>query len=162
MLEEEPPLFSFVFAASLTGSFVRLFQIGSFCVLGDTPRPQGITAEQQDTLLDFAATAVRLFVDRRYKHQTLHSQGQVLASHDGMAPLMGLQLSLSCLKEQGQLDKSQTELVHTAASCAEVMSRIFQKTICNLRGGGLDAAAPPGTPSMQKLADLVHRLHQVC
>ena len=120
------------------------YKIGSMCVFSTTPRPlhsnNNTDDDCQDALLDLAATAMRLLVDLRYRQQTQQNKEHVLActSHDVLTPLTGLQLSISLLQDdaalQAKLDEAQRELVQTASSCANVMTRIFQTTIDTLRG----------------------------
>jgi tetratricopeptide (TPR) repeat protein len=49
------------------------FKLGTFCVEGPDPRPEGLTHEEQVKLKEFAAKAMKLMVDRRSVMQRVHS-----------------------------------------------------------------------------------------
>ena len=115
------------------------YRLGNFCILDTKPRPAGFNQDQQDRLVDLAQTAMRILVDRRERKRSQMNHEQLIArtAHDLITPLSGLQLSLSVLKEDGnintKLDKHQRDLIHTACSCADVMSRFCQTAIKDLR-----------------------------
>jgi tetratricopeptide (TPR) repeat protein len=48
------------------------YKLGTFCVEGPEPRPEGLTKEQQDKLKEFAAKAMKLMVERRSVMQRAH------------------------------------------------------------------------------------------
>ena len=82
---------------------------------------------------------IQLMVDRRYRLQTRENPAQLIAytAHDLMTPLTGVQLSLSLLKDdedvQRQLSSHHLELIKTAANCSDLMIRICQTVIKTLR-----------------------------
>jgi len=121
------------------------YKLGDFCVWDSTPRPGGLTEEEQDTLRDMANMTVKVMVDRRYQlekkqqeeqqrlekdQRTVGGQVQALASsaQDMMTRLSGLQLSLSLLKEDDQvqttLGEQQLGLLHAALNNANEMVRM--------------------------------------
>jgi len=121
------------------------YKLGTFCVIDSVPRPHGLNQEQQDTLRDLADMTVKVLVDRRYQlekkqqGQTIAPAAQMIANtaHDLMTPLTGLQLSLSLLKDDEEvraaLGEHQLELLHTAASCSDLMVRICENAVAGLR-----------------------------
>ncbi|GKY99810.1 hypothetical protein MPSEU_000934800 [Mayamaea pseudoterrestris] len=120
------------------------FRIGVFGVA--SKRPSTMSRQDQGLLSGFADLAMRHLVDRRRKLDLEENLKRAVActSHDIMTPLMGLQLSLSLLKEDDDLDKilddDQREALATADNCVS--------TMCQL-----------GKSAMQDLAELVDRLH---
>lgn len=174
------------------------YKLGTFCIIDGVPRPQGLNQEQQDTLRDLADMTVKVLVDRRFQlekkqqGQTIAPAAQMIANtaHDLMTPLTGLQLSLSLLKDDDEvraaLGEQQLELLHTAASCSDLMVRICENAVAGLRitpgaedtagdnngsssltlgdpmlatGTGLGMIATPQTET--RVADLVKSLHMI-
>lgn len=111
-------------------------RLGTFAIVGNHPRKDGLTPEQKTCLKDLADTVMEELT--RYKHakqleKTLQEAKNKLAtlSHDLMTPLTGVQLSLSLLQgdtalHQQVLLEHQKECIATAASCAAVMGDICE------------------------------------
>ena len=117
------------------------YKLGTFCIIDSTPRPNGLSQEQRDTLRDLADMTVKVMVDRRYQMEKKRREdpAQLIAytAHDLMTPLTGLQLSLSLLKEDEEaksaLQEHHLELLKTATSCTDLMVRICQNSMTGLR-----------------------------
>lgn len=58
------------------------YKLGTFCVEGPEPRPQGLTHEEQLLLKGFAKDAMDLMVQRRQRIQTAHKNANVLGNED--------------------------------------------------------------------------------
>ena len=92
-------------------------------------------------LKDLADMTVKVLVDRRYQlekkqqSEAVAPAAQLIANiaHDLMTPLTGLQLSLSLLKEdeevQSALGEHHLELLHTAMGCSDLMVRICENAV---------------------------------
>jgi CheY-like chemotaxis protein/signal transduction histidine kinase len=108
-------------------------------VIDVKPRPGGFTKSQNDTLVDLAAMAVKVMVDRRNQLESREDPARLIAytAHDLMTPLTGVQLSLSLLTEDEEvcqkLNPHQMELLTTASSCSDLMIRICETAIDSLR-----------------------------
>jgi len=147
------------------------FKIGNFCLIDNRARVEGMTADERETLMDFAKTTVKIMVDRRYRILMKEKREQMIAytAHDLMTPLSGLQLSLSLLTDdtdlQEKVDIHQKEMLATATSCTEIMARICQSALENLREEVQpDYTIGPTTTSggsLCQLTDLVGCLYQV-
>jgi signal transduction histidine kinase len=120
-------------------NYVIGYKLGTLCIIDSRPRPMGLTLDEQDTLHDLADMTMKVMVDRRYQLQTRENPAQLIAytAHDLMTPLTGVQLSLSLLKEdeevQRNLGSHHLELLKTAANCSDLMIRICQTVIDTLR-----------------------------
>lgn len=139
------------------------YKLGTLCIVDTRPRPAGLSEDEKDALRDLADMVIKLMVDRRFRLQTEEqeqaeepveeptpaSPAQLIAytAHDLMTPLTGVQLSLSLLKDdeevQRQLGSHHLELVKTAANCSDLMLRICQTVIDTLRQETA-AGAPAG------------------
>lgn len=143
------------------------YKVGNFCIIDTKARPGGLSDQLRLTLLDLAAMTVEVLVTRKYRLETKDKQEQLVAyaSHDLMTPLQGLNLSLTLLKEEDEnkkLEEHQAELVSTAILCADVMTRICQATVQDLRGERPKIDDPMGESSnLCVLTDLVHCFRQV-
>jgi GAF domain-containing protein len=115
------------------------YRIGNFCLLGTKPRPEGLSEAELMTLVDFAAMAVKVLVDRRYRRDTEIKQDLIVAhtAHDLITPLTGLQMSLNLLNEDvsltSRMDDEQQELLSTAIVCTDIMSRFCHVTLADLK-----------------------------
>jgi CheY-like chemotaxis protein/signal transduction histidine kinase len=112
------------------------YKLGTFCIIDDKPWPNGLTQDQQDTLKDFAAMAMKAMVDRRQiasQHDTAHLVA--CTAHDLLTPLMGVQLSLSLLEEEATSSMSEhhQECLSNAIRSSDWLHRICQNTIETLR-----------------------------
>lgn len=137
-----PPHIRFYAGSPLTSP--EGFKLGTFCIIDSVPRPQGLTVEQQETLHDLADMTVKVLVDRRLQlEKKRHSEAgapaaQIIANtaHDLITPLTGLQLSLSLLKDdeevQSALGEHHIELLQTAVSCSDLMVRICENALAGL------------------------------
>jgi CheY-like chemotaxis protein len=136
----QPPHLRFYAAASLISP--EGYRLGTLCVIDPVPRPNGLTADETQTLIDLAELTVKVMVDRRYqleqaalREQERPDPVQLLTktAQDLMAPLTGIQLSLSMLREdelvQSVLDDRQTKLLDTAAAGSDLAIRIWQDTL---------------------------------
>jgi CheY-like chemotaxis protein/signal transduction histidine kinase len=132
----------------------------------------GLTLDEQDTLHDLADMTMKVMVDRRYQLQTRENPAQLIAytAHDLMTPLTGVQLSLSLLKEdeevQRQLGSHHLELLKTAANCSDLMIRICQTVIDTLRQETpaslpTDLMGSTGNIPVTKMAELVSSLSMI-
>lgn len=135
-------------------------------------RPGGLTLEEQGSLHDFADMTVKVMVDRRYQLQTRENPAQLIAytAHDLMTPLTGVQLSLSLLNQdedvQRQLGSHHLELLKTAANCSDLMIRICQTVIDTLRQETpaslpTDLMGSTGNIPVTKMAELVSSLSMI-
>lgn len=116
------------------------YKLGTLCVLDTVPRPDGLSPEEQENLLDLASMAVKAAVDhKRVKFQEYEDPAQLIAytAHDLMTPLTGVQISLSLLSEdksfRSKTNEDQREIIHTASECTDVMGRICQTAISSFR-----------------------------
>ena len=135
------------------------YKLGDFCVWDTTPRPNGLTAEEKETLRDMANMTVKVMVDRRYqlekkkeedekRKQLQHDeqlkvqaigqgQGVSVTAQDMMSPLSGLQLSLSLLKEDEQVKSSlgeqHRELINAAANSANMVVRMCRDVMLGMQ-----------------------------
>lgn len=126
------------------------YKLGTVCIISDEPRPEGLTPDEQLSLMDLANMAVEVMVDRRAKLERRENPAELIAyaAHDLMTPLTGVQLSLSLLSDdedvQRKLGSHQLELISTATNCADLMIRIC-KTMDSLRRGVAAEAAEADT-----------------
>lgn len=115
------------------------YKLGTFCIIDDKVRPEGLSADDVATLTDLADMVIDVMVTRRQKLNSQENPAQLIAhtSHDLMTPLTGVQLSLSLLKEDEEvrrrLDDHQVELLTTAATCSDLMIRICETSMASLR-----------------------------
>lgn len=133
------------------------YKLGTLCVLSREPRPQGITLEEKQNLMELAALAVQAAVDhKRHKAEEINDPAQLIAytAHDLLTPLTGVQLSLSLLMEDedfsSKLTAQQREMVSTAANCTDVMGRICQTAIDSFRGSQKKEAGKTAKAEAQK------------
>lgn len=70
-----PPYIRFYAGASLISP--EGYKLGTFCVISDQPRPEGLTEEQKQTLTDLADMTVKAMVERRreLERQEMQRQG---------------------------------------------------------------------------------------
>jgi GAF domain-containing protein len=116
------------------------YRLGTLCIVSEKARPSGLDASEQRVLKDLAAMTVQLMVDRRnmIDHQGRHA-AQMIAStaHELMTPLTGIQLSLSMLKDDDELrnflGSKRLELLNTGIACADLIQRICQSSVDDLR-----------------------------
>lgn len=142
------------------------YKLGNFCIIDSEPRPAGLTLEEKQNLRELAELAVDAMVERkRQKLRVLEDKSQIIActAHDLLTPLFGVQMSLSLLLEDEELQRKlsapQKELIVTAGSCTNVMNRICQHAIDSFR------SHEPLVEKQQKghivVEDLVKNLHMV-
>jgi len=118
------------------------YKLGDFCIWDTTPHPNGFSDEEKDSLRDLANMTVQVMVDRRFQllernrqenkqtHQESPEESEIPAqmldstAQALMPPLSGLQLALSLLMEdddlQSALENQQRMLLNTAADHANV------------------------------------------
>mmetsp|Transcript_23736 Transcript_23736/g.34605 ORF Transcript_23736/g.34605 Transcript_23736/m.34605 type:complete len:962 (-) Transcript_23736:631-3516(-) len=116
-------------------------KLGTLCIIDSKVRPGGMTLEEKQNLRELAALVMDSMEQRRQDRIRLAEEKSKLiacTAHDLLTPLCGVQLSLSLLLEdeylRSVLDENQKELIQTAGSCSDVMSRICHQAIENFRG----------------------------
>lgn len=124
------------------------YKLGTLCVLDRKARPQGLTLEEKQNLMELASLAVQAAVDhRRTKVDEYTDPAQMIAytAHDLLTPLTGVQLSLSLLMEdeefRSKLSPQHREMISTASSCTDVMGKICQTAIDSFRERGKASTA---------------------
>ena len=149
------------------------YKLGTFCLIDTKPRQSGLSLEEKQNLRELAALAVDAMVERkREKLRSLEHKSQIIActAHDLLTPLNGVQMSLSLLLEddelQQRLSPNQKELIVTAESCADVMNRICQHAMESFRNWKPDASVLDESSSSNKsghivVQELVKNLHVV-
>ena len=150
------------------------YKLGTLCVLDTKPRPEGLSLEEKQNLMEFASLAVQAAVDHRSrKIQDFNNPAQLIAytAHDLVTPLTGVQLSLSLLMEdeefKSRLSIQQREMFSTASKCTDVIARICQTAIDSFRNrssnGQTQAKQGPNRsgPSPIAISDLVKSLYMV-
>jgi len=112
------------------------YKLGTLCVLDRSPRPDGLSMEDKQNLMELAALAVQSAVQHKNnKTKEISNPAQMIAytAHDLLTPLTGVQLSLSLLAEDENftagLTPQQKEMVVTASKCSDMMGRICQTAI---------------------------------
>jgi len=145
-----PPGIRFYAGAPLISS--EGYKLGTFCIIGSTPREEGLSAIQRKSLQDFASIAIKTMADRRHlADQEDPSRLVACTAHDLLTPLSGVLLSLSTLKEDEEFDKSlnehQKECIATASRSSEMMRRICQTTIETLRKANKGVVVSSNTSS---------------
>jgi len=153
------------------------YKLGTLCVIDDKVRPDGLTLEEKQNLRELSALVVDAMVERRReKYRVLNDKSQVIAStaHDLLTPLSGVQMSLSLLSEDedlnARLTENQKELIGIATSCSDVMNRICNSAIETFRGevsshnnnaaNKKDSNTPAG-PKPVVIAEIVKNLNLV-
>ena len=106
-------------------------RIGTFGVTDSQPRPQGISAKEKQAMLDFAALAMEILANRRWKVDMKSKLNRTITctSKDLNSPLHGLQMSLShlkqdAIKENSNLSETQKDFLETAESCFGILTKI--------------------------------------
>ena len=116
-------------------------EVGTFSIIDQTPRPQGLSTSEQEILRDFANLAMKSLMERVDRHFVDEERQQIIAqtAHDLLTPLTGIQISIQLLRDDKQLNQKmnekERELINTASSCADVMTGLCQSTISSLRSG---------------------------
>ena len=117
------------------------YKLGTICLIDINVRPDGLSLDDMQTLRELAALVVDAMVERRReKLSILQDKSQIIATtaHDLLTPLSGVQMSMSLLMEDEDLQKelsvSQKDLIETAVTCADVMHRICHEAIETFRG----------------------------
>ena len=112
------------------------YKLGTLCIIDTKTRPSGLSLIEKQNLRELAELVVDTMVQRKQDREKLaEEQSQIIAclAHDLLTPLTGIQLNLSLLMDdhnsKNDLTEHHLELVQTAASCSEVMSRICHHTI---------------------------------
>jgi CheY-like chemotaxis protein len=136
-----PPYLKFYAAAPLVSP--EGYRLGTLCVIDYVVRPRGLSEEQIKTLVDLADMAIKVMVDRRTQlmNETVKpiDPVEMLASmaHDIVAPLTGIQFSLSRLGNdsgvKSSLNEQHLDLLTAAASSSDLVVRICQNALNELR-----------------------------
>jgi signal transduction histidine kinase len=114
-------------------------KIGTLCLISDRSRLDGLSESEQDSLHDLASTTVQAMVDRRSRLQHRVNSAELMAwtAHDLATPVTGINLSLSLLQDdedlQSRLDPAQKELLKTASHCADMMVRMCRNVVDTMR-----------------------------
>lgn len=117
------------------------YKLGTLCVIGNEPRPEGLAYEEKQNLRDLADMVVETMARRRKEkiRAHFHNPKQTIAqmAHELLTPLMGVQLNLSTLSEDttliSQMSVDEQELLHNALYCSEAVSKICATAIEELR-----------------------------
>ena len=123
------------------------YKLGTFCIIDSEPHPDGLSPDESDNLIDFAAMAMDAMVKRR-QITAQDNTGHLLActAHDLLTPLMGVQLSLSLIQEDAkQLSETHQESLSNAIRSSDWLQRICQTTMDTLRNVGSDDEAAKAT-----------------
>jgi CheY-like chemotaxis protein/signal transduction histidine kinase len=114
-------------------------KIGTLCLISDRPRPDGLSESEQESLHDLASMTVQAMVDRRSRLQHRVNSAELMAwtAHDLVTPVTGINLSLSLLQDdedlQSRFDPAQKELLKTAFHCANMMDRMCRNVVDAMR-----------------------------
>jgi GAF domain-containing protein len=119
------------------------YNIVSLCILDTISRPNGLSEDECNTLADLAKMTMKVLVSRRYQlNQKKESASQLLthAAYDMKAPLTSIRLSLSILDSDANVRRSlgeqQMEVLHTAASCTELVASDLYQYIRSIQSNG--------------------------
>ena len=117
------------------------YRLGTLCVIDSIARPTVLNLDERKTIMELAALVVDAMVQRRHdKVSVLQDKSQIIATtaHDLLTPLSGVQMSMSLLMRDNDLNphlsSANKELIETASACADVMNRICQESIETFRG----------------------------
>jgi CheY-like chemotaxis protein len=111
------------------------YHLGSFSIMDLSPRPEGLSPDQQQTLRDMANLTADTFTQHKNSlevRQQLQEASRQLAcaSHDLATPLSALQLSVSLLRGdkafQERLSDQQKEYLSTIDTCADAMGSVCE------------------------------------
>lgn len=109
------------------------YKLGCICVVDSSPRPGGLSSEEEETLRDLSGLAVDTLVSHRELHhqrEQVDAASHVLASatHDLFTPLTGIQLSISVLDSDPDYNRKltgqQKECFSALSSCSSAMGRV--------------------------------------
>jgi signal transduction histidine kinase len=159
------------------------YRLGTLCIIDTIPRPHGLNAEEQETLRDLADMTVKVMEDRKQMEKQTVDPAELIAhiAHDLLTPLTGIQLSLRMLKDDEEiintLGELHLELLNTAVSCSDLMTRICETAVQGLRKeDGNSASSTPNevqpcsttstrssmsTTCVTKISDLIRSLHMI-
>jgi len=148
------------------------YKLGTFCIIDSKPRQSGLSLEEKQNLSELAALAVDAMVERkREKLRSIASKSQMIActAHDLLTPLNGVQMSLSLLLEDEELQRhlsgAQKELLITAGSCTNVMNRICQHAIHSHRASSSHENLRHSNTNTESghiiISELIQNLHMV-
>ena len=115
------------------------YKLGTFCIIDQKIRPDGLSLIEKQNLLELAALVVDQLVLRKAKveeRKQEHSKIIACTAHDLLTPLTAINLNLSLLQEDENLkvDRHQQDLIQTSIKCTDVMSRICRQTMEKFRG----------------------------
>lgn len=115
------------------------YKLGTFCIIDQKIRPDGLNLTEKQNLLELAALVVDQLVLRKARvEEQEHEHSRIIActAHDLLTPLTAINLNLSLLQEDENLkvDRHQQDLIHTSIKCTDVMSRICRQTMEKFRG----------------------------
>ena len=133
------------------------YKLGTLCILDRKPRPNGLSFDEKQILMELAALAVQSAVDHKRKKLEEHKNpAQMIAytAHDLLTPLTGVQLSLSLLSEDvdfaKRLNSQQKEMMNTASTCADMMGKICETAIKSFRDSQRGESLEPLSRSERK------------
>ncbi|GMH53039.1 hypothetical protein TrST_g11044 [Triparma strigata] len=107
------------------------YKLGSFCIIDNKPKPEGLTIFEKQTLRELADMVVeRLVMRKNDKQKLVEDKSKYMAStaHDLLTPLTGMQLSLS-LAKRSEDRKEIHEYINTSLQCAEMMGMIVNRSM---------------------------------
>ncbi|GKZ00144.1 hypothetical protein MPSEU_000967700 [Mayamaea pseudoterrestris] len=150
------------------------YKLGTLCIISDVARPQGLSSEEQETLMQMAELVVDAMTNRRKDLVRNETPAQLIAytAHDIMTPLTAIQLSLSLLKDDeevtNKLNPHHMELLATASTSSELLIRICRTAIDDLRTNPHDTImsdevfdSSNGELPVTKMDELVRSLHML-
>lgn len=119
----------------------RGHKLGTFCIIDQVPRPEGLTLGDKQNLRELTEMVVDTMVHRKKEMERLVDEKTRLiacAAHDLLSPLTGIRLNLGLLMEdeglERKMDREQRELMETSLECSDMIERICVKAIESFRG----------------------------
>ena len=133
-----PPHVRFYAAAALVSP--EGYKLGTLCVFDTKPRPEGMTMEEKQNMLELSGLTVQALVGHKKSSLRKHSNTScpkkwiAYTAHDLLMPLTGAQSSLANLMRDydyfgRRLTASQREQIATTSNCTNVMRMICRTAI---------------------------------
>ena len=140
-LVTHPPFLRFYAGAPLVSP--EGYHLGTFCVEGPDPKPEGLTPEQTQKLSEFASRTVDLLVKRREKlRKNVGSSPEKAEANEGLLRHAGVTTNLG-------------GLLYNAGEYVTAM-KLFQESVQTLML--LEDEAPKQRPSKSRQEDMSHLL----
>eukprot|EP00550_Attheya_septentrionalis_P005297 CAMPEP_0198289726 /NCGR_PEP_ID=MMETSP1449-20131203/7816_1 /TAXON_ID=420275 /ORGANISM="Attheya septentrionalis, Strain CCMP2084" /LENGTH=885 /DNA_ID=CAMNT_0043988103 /DNA_START=300 /DNA_END=2954 /DNA_ORIENTATION=- len=145
------------------------YKLGTLCIIDQKPHPNGLSLSEKQNLRELAALVVDSMVNRkREMERASGDKAHLIActAHDLLTPLTGIKLNLSLLMEDKHvlevLDQEQTDLVQTALSCSDIMSRICHEAIDTGRRDAMgDSVHQPTHRTLNNCNDLGNSMQKL-